>query len=131
MTDGGRGVRSIGALMMATAIGGGLTAMPAFAQNSGQSPATQNDGAEQLGPLKVHGEGSVAPGANPYADPEAAYKVDRLSSSKFAEPVLNTPRTTTVLTKEALEDKDATTLREIARSTAGVTLGSGEGGNAF
>jgi catecholate siderophore receptor len=71
------------------------------------------------------------PGANPYADPAAPYKVDRLSSSKFTEPVLNTPRTVTVLTKEVLEDKNATTLREIGRSTAGVTLGSGEGGNAF
>jgi len=72
-----------------------------------------------------------APGSNPYADPSAPYKVDRLSSSKFTEPVLNTPRTVTVLTKEVLEDKNATTLREIGRSTAGVTLGSGEGGNAF
>src|SRR6201999_3714393 len=50
---------------------------------------------------------------------------------KFAEPVLNTARTETILTQEALEDKDATTLREVLRSTAGVTLGSGEGGNAF
>ena len=73
-----------------------------------------------------------APGANPYADPAAPYKVDRLSSSsKFPEPVLNTPRSVTVLTKENLEDRNATTLREIGRSTAGVTLGSGEGGNAF
>jgi catecholate siderophore receptor len=72
-----------------------------------------------------------APGSNPYADPAAPYKVDRLSSSKFTEPVLNTPRSVTVLTKEVLEDKNATTLKEIGRSTAGVTLGSGEGGNAF
>ena len=72
-----------------------------------------------------------APGANPYADPRADYKVDRLQSPKFTEPVLNTPRTVTVLTKEVLEDKNATSVREVARSTAGVTLGSGEGGNAF
>ncbi|TDN21456.1 TonB-dependent siderophore receptor, partial [Lactobacillus crispatus] len=39
--------------------------------------------------------------------------------------------TITVLTKELLEDKNATSLKEIARSTAGVTLGTGEGGNAF
>jgi len=44
---------------------------------------------------------------------------------------VNTPRSVTVLTAQALDDKDATTLREIGRSTAGVTLGSGEGGNAF
>ena len=68
---------------------------------------------------------------NPYADPNAPYKVDRLASPKFTEPVLNTPRTITVLTKELLEDKNATTLKEIGRSTAGVTLGTGEGGNAF
>ncbi len=72
-----------------------------------------------------------APGADPYADPDAPYKADRLSSDKFTEPVLNTARTETVLTEEALEDKNATTLREVLRSTAGITLGSGEGGNAF
>lgn len=72
-----------------------------------------------------------APDANPYADPVAPYKADRLSSSKFTQPILNTPKTVTVLTKEVLEDKNATSLREIARTTAGVTLGSGEGGNAF
>jgi catecholate siderophore receptor len=68
---------------------------------------------------------------DPYADPEAPYKADRLSSTKFTEPVLNTPRTETILTQQALEDKSATTLRDVLRSTAGVTLGSGEGGNAF
>src|SRR6201999_3556943 len=61
----------------------------------------------------------------------APYKADRLSSSKFTEPVVNTPRSVTVLTKETLDDQNSTTLREIGRTTAGVTLGSGEGGNAF
>ena len=36
-----------------------------------------------------------------------------------------------MLTKEVLEDKNATTLKEIGAQTAGVTLGTGEGGNAF
>jgi catecholate siderophore receptor len=71
------------------------------------------------------------PGGDPYADPKAPYKANRLSSTKFTEPVLNTARTETILTREVLEDKNATTLRETLRSTAGVTLGSGEGGNAF
>ena len=74
---------------------------------------------------------AVPADADPYADPAAPYKVNRLSSNKFTEPVLNTPRTITVLSKEVLEDKNATSLREIGRSTAGVTLGTGEGGNAF
>ena len=76
--------------------------------------------------------GSLAVDRNPYADPAAPYKVDRVQASgKFPEPLLNTPKTITVLSKEVLEDKNATTLKEIGRSTAGVTLGSGEGGNAF
>ena len=37
----------------------------------------------------------------------------------------------TVLTKDIIEDKNATTLKQAILSTAGVTLGSGEGGNAF
>src|SRR5262245_60832519 len=69
---------------------------------------------------------------DPYADPSAPYKVDRVQASgKFPEPLVNTPKTITVLSKEVLEDKNTTTLKEIGRSTAGVTLGSGEGGNAF
>src|SRR3981081_2732267 len=69
---------------------------------------------------------------NPYADAAAPYKVDHLQASgKFPEPLLNTPKTVTVLSKELLEDKNATTLKQAILSTAGVTLGTGEGGNAF
>jgi catecholate siderophore receptor len=92
-----------------------------------QAPQT---GPVQLGPVEIEGQSAI-PGANPYADPDAPYKADRLSSAKFTEPLANTPRSVTVITKEALEDKKATSLREVLRSTAGVTLGSGEGGNAF
>jgi catecholate siderophore receptor len=73
----------------------------------------------------------VPPDADPYANPNAPYQALRVQSNKFTEPLLNTPKTITVLTKDVLEDKNATTLREVGRSTAGVTLGSGEGGNAF
>ena len=91
----------------------------------------------QAAPAPVAGGGSSlpifaqAPDANPYADPVAPYKADRLSSPRFTEPVINTPRTITVLTKEVLEDKNATSLREVARTTNGITIGTGEGGNAF
>ncbi|HEY8065626.1 MAG TPA: TonB-dependent receptor [Methylosinus sp.] len=97
-----------------------------------QQPAAPQAGAQGGQAAQAGAGGGAAPAdANPYADPKAPYKVDRLSSNKFTEPVLNTPRTITVLTKEVLADKNATTLREIGRSTAGVTLGTGEGGNAF
>ncbi|WP_244431972.1 TonB-dependent siderophore receptor [Rhodopseudomonas sp. B29] len=82
-------------------------------------------------PVPFPNAGTLSADRNPYADADAPYKVDRLSGTKLTEPVLNTPRTVTVLTKELLEDKNATSLKEIGRSTAGVTLGTGEGGNAF
>ena len=76
--------------------------------------------------------GGLRADRNPYADAAAPYKVDHLqASSKFPEPILNTPKTITVLSKEVLEDKNATTLKQAVLSTAGVTLGTGEGGNAF
>jgi catecholate siderophore receptor len=93
--------------------------------------AAQRQQSAQTAPLPYPNAGGL-PDRNPYADPNAPYKVDRVQASgKFPEPLLNTPKTITVLSKEVLEDKNATTLREIGRSTAGVTLGSGEGGNAF
>ncbi|MBR0874782.1 TonB-dependent receptor [Bradyrhizobium tropiciagri] len=76
--------------------------------------------------------GGLPADRDPYADPAAPYKGDRLQSSgKFPEPILNTPRSVTVLTKDVLEDKNATSLKTAILSTAGVTLGTGEGGNAF
>src|SRR4029077_14824083 len=47
------------------------------------------------------------------------------------EPLLNTPRSVTVLTKDILADQNSTTLKSAVLNTAGVTLGTGEGGNAF
>ena len=68
---------------------------------------------------------------NPNADPEAPYKVDRSANGKFTESVRDTPKSQYILPKEVIEDIGATTFREVARATPGVTLGTGEGGNAF
>src|SRR5271154_784666 len=69
---------------------------------------------------------------DPYADAAAPYKVDHLQASgKFPEPLLNTPKTVTVISKEVLQDENATSLKQAVLNTAGVTLGTGEGGNAF
>lgn len=75
--------------------------------------------------------GAAAANANPYANPGAPWKVDRSASTKLTEPLLNTPRTITAIPKEVMEDKGATSLRDLVRTTPGLTLGTGEGGNAF
>ncbi len=86
----------------------------------------------QVKPVPYPNAGGLAPpDADPYANPNAPYMAERLASNKFSQPIVNTPMSVTVLTKEVLEDKNATSLKDVARSTAGVTLGSGEGGNAF
>ena len=83
-------------------------------------------------PVPFPNAGELRADRNPYADAAAPYKVDHLEQSgKFPEPILNTPKSVTVLSKEVLEDKNATNLKQALLSTAGVTLGSGEGGNAF
>src|ERR1700722_16563604 len=86
----------------------------------------------QAAPVASPSAGAASPDRNPYADAAAPYKVDHLQASgKFPEPLLNTPKTVTVLSKEVLADENATSLKQAVLNTAGVTLGTGEGGNAF
>ena len=86
----------------------------------------------QQAPVPFPNAGGLAADRDPYANPEAPYMATRVqASSNFPEPILNTPKSITVLTKDVLEDENATTLKQAILSTAGVTLGTGEGGNAF
>src|SRR6201996_1959773 len=86
----------------------------------------------QAAPVPFPNAGTLSADRNPYADAAAPYKVDHLQASgKFPEPLLNTPKTVTVLSKEVLADENATSLKQAVLNTAGVTLGTGEGGNAF
>ncbi len=86
----------------------------------------------QAPPVPFPNAGALAADRDPYADPAAPYKVDHLqSSSRFPEPLVNTPRSVTVLSKEVLADQNATSLKQAILNTPGVTLGTGEGGNAF
>ncbi|HEX7565233.1 MAG TPA: TonB-dependent receptor [Bradyrhizobium sp.] len=86
----------------------------------------------QVAPVPFPNAGALSADRNPYADAAAPYKVDHIQASgKFPEPLLNTPKTVTVLSKEVLADENATSLKQAVLNTAGVTLGTGEGGNAF
>lgn len=70
-------------------------------------------------------------GTNPNADPEAPFKADRLTNSRVIGEVLDAPRTVTTVTSEVLETTNTTSVRELARTTPGISLGFGEGGNAY
>ena len=55
-------------------------------------------------------------------DLAAPYKADRLSSSR-GERIVDTPGQSTVLTRQVLDDMNATGLKDAMRATAGVTIG--------
>jgi catecholate siderophore receptor len=82
-------------------------------------------------PLEAQSLSPGAKDANPYANPNAPYNVERSASSKLTEPLVNTPRTVTAIPRQVIEDKAATSIRDLARQTPGVTIGFAEGGNAF
>jgi outer membrane receptor for monomeric catechols len=60
-------------------------------------------------------------GHDPYADPAGPYKASRLSSSR--QRIINIPSQTTVITRRVMDDKNATTIRDVLRTTPGVTVG--------
>jgi catecholate siderophore receptor len=102
------------------------------ARNALRRAAQRQQATQQAAAVPFPNAGGLSADRNPYADAAAPYKVDHLQASgKFPEPLLNTPKSVTVLSKEVLEDKNATNLKQAVLSTAGVTLGTGEGGNAF
>jgi outer membrane receptor for ferric coprogen and ferric-rhodotorulic acid len=58
---------------------------------------------------------------NPYADPAAPYRANRLSSSR--ERIINIPSQTTVITRSVMDDKNVASIGGALRSTPGVTIG--------
>ena len=96
--------------LLVVALGASCLAAPAFAAGSARS--------RHAPALKHH----LAADRDPYADPAAPYKANRLSS-RPDQPILDIPGQTTVLTRQVLDDKNATSLKDAMRSTAGVTVG--------
>ena len=62
-------------------------------------------------------------------EPEETPKVDRVSSPKFTQDLIDTPQTIAVVSKEVLKQQGATTLSQALRNTPGVTFLLGENGN--
>jgi len=56
-------------------------------------------------------------------------KVDTAPSAKFTAPLIDTPKTVTVINEEVLKQTGATSLQEALKATPGITFGNGEGGN--
>ena len=68
---------------------------------------------------------------NPYAEPGVPYKARVSGDLRRLEELADTPQTMTILTQTQIEDSGKSDLREILSAQPGITLGTGEGGNAF
>jgi catecholate siderophore receptor len=90
------------------------TSPQAFAQNA---PAPTASEPKTLSKISVEGEDEATP------------KVDRVSSPKFTQELVNTPQTIAVISQQVLTQQGATSLSQALRNTPGVTFLLGENGN--
>lgn len=58
-----------------------------------------------------------------------SYKIDVSASSKFTRPLLDTPQTVQVVSKEMLLEQGSNSLMDALRNTPGITMQLGENGN--
>lgn len=114
----------VGGALLASALSAAMLPPAAYAA---EAEADQNTDPQ----TQIVVTGVRDPDLNPNANANAPYKIERSQDDKFTEEVRDTPKSVTIIPKEVIEDIGATSFREVVRSTPGVTLGTGEGGNAF
>lgn len=83
------------------------------------APASQ-DGSIALDATSVTGQAEQA---------STDYKVEKASSQKYTAPLVDTPRSVTVIPQQVLKDTGAVSLQDALRTVPGITFGAGEGGN--
>ncbi|WP_447592942.1 TonB-dependent receptor [Aquipseudomonas campi] len=104
--------------MLASAIGVALSTLSI-------APVVQ---AEQV---KKDGKGVVSLDATSVVGEQEAvdYRVERAASQKYTAPLVDTPRSITVVPQQVLKDTGAVSLQDALRTVPGITMGAGEGGN--
>jgi len=102
-----------------------MLSLPAHAQDE---TAEEESGDVQLDTLQIE---DYTADSNPYTQPGAPYKAQRSGDPRRVKPLAETPATITVLTEQAIEESGETDLRDILDNQPGVTVGTGENGNAF
>lgn len=112
-----RRVMALGALGMTASL-----AAPALGQESDPEEEVQLD------TLQIQDK---AADVNPYTSPGAPYKARVSADPRRTKPLAETPATITVVTETQIEEAGTTDLKEVLRLQPGVTIGTGENGNAF
>ncbi len=68
------------------------------------------------------------PTAQASAQSEDSYKVDKSTSLKYTQPLLDTAKTITVIPQSIMKDRNVDSLRDALRNVPGISLAAGEGG---
>lgn len=84
--------------------------MPALAD----APPDASTQAKDLDAIEVHGE-----------------RVDKPSSIKYTEPLLDTPQSITIVDRSVMDQQGLVGLRDILGTLPGITFGAGEGGGGY
>ncbi|MBO4968077.1 MAG: TonB-dependent siderophore receptor [Pseudomonas sp.] len=106
--------------LLASAIGVAITATSAghMAQAAESTDSKAQGSSISLGATTVTGEQT-----------EQSYQTEKASSQKYTAPLVDTPRSVTVIPQQVLQDTAATSLQDALRTVPGITFGAGEGGN--
>ncbi|WP_156840927.1 TonB-dependent receptor [Novosphingobium aquimarinum] len=108
-----------GGVAMAAGIVASTIAMPAVAQDSGEI---------ELDTLRIEDR---AADVNPNAEPGAPYKARTSGDMRLTRPIAELPQVITVLTESQIDDSGYYDLARILDAQPGITVGTGENGNAF
>ncbi|WHP05655.1 TonB-dependent siderophore receptor [Acinetobacter corruptisaponis] len=63
------------------------------------------------------------------AEQTQGLKVDSSANTKYVAPLLDTPKSVSVISQQLIQDTQVVTLADALRTVPGITLGAGEGGN--
>jgi len=102
-----------------------MLSMPAHAQDTDEEDQAEE---VQLETLRIQ---DVTADSNPYATDGVPYRAEVSGDPRRVQPLSETPATIRVLTEERIEESGETDLRDILDNQPGITVGTGENGNAF
>jgi len=107
--------------LLASAIGValGASSVAHLAQAAEDTEQKDQRNSISLGATSITGEEQDA----------TSYQVEKASSQKYTAPLVDTPRSVTVVPQQVLKDTAATSLQDALRTVPGITFGAGEGGN--
>lgn len=106
---------------VALGVSAALLGTPALAQENGSEEVA-------LDTLRIEDK---AADVNPYTEKGAPYKARNSGDPRRVKSIAETPATIQVLTATQIEESGETDLRDVLDGVPGVTIGTGENGNAF